>query len=86
VGLDVGDDKVGRQRSPVHPVQMVINRSGFVRAESGSDDVALIHGRDVWVGQLLKQIDNLIDGGDWAGARGLVGVTTVSVSCCGGCD
>ncbi len=66
--------------SCAYPVQMIVDCPGFVGAESGSDDVALVRSRNIRVGQ---HGDHLIDGRDRSGSWGLVGVSAIRVSRCG---
>jgi hypothetical protein len=73
-GLDVGDDEVKGQRGSAHPVQMIVDCSGFVGAESRGDDVGFIRSRDVRVSQSIKEANHVIDGGNGAAAGGLSGV------------
>ena len=73
----------GSVAGPSHPVQMVINRSGFVRCEHRRDDGALVRRRNVRVGQLLHDADDFIDSWHRTGAGFLFGVPAIRVSRCG---
>src|ERR1700722_4677295 len=82
-GLNIGNDEVKGQRGSTHPVQMIVNRSGFVGAEAGADDVGFIRSRDVWVSESVEEANHVINGGNGSGARVLSGVSAVRVSRCG---
>ncbi len=62
---------------------MIVDGPGFVGRKAWCHDVAFIHRRDVWVGQLGHYRYDLIDGGHWSGAGVLAGVAAVGVSRCG---
>jgi hypothetical protein len=59
---------------------MIVHCSGLIGAESGGDDVGFVRGGNVGVGQTGQDGDHLIDGRDWPGAGGLVGVSAVRMA------
>jgi hypothetical protein len=83
-GLNVGHDEV-RWKYPgrSHSLQVIVDNSGFLGSETRCDNVGLVRGRNIRVGQPRQDGGHLIGRGDLTGTRNLVGITTI---CLGWCD